>query len=236
MEKRKPEDIRVGEWTLARILERHRHWLYEDCEGWEGMRADLSGADLHDADLHDADLRYASLAGTNLHGADLNDAILRYADLSGADLSNADLDGTILRDACLYQADLTGADLSGADLYNADLKDTKGLPFIPLACPEMGSFIAYIRVGDHIVVLEICEDARRSSATSRRCRCDKARVIRIEEMDGSTSSLTEVTLVTGHGPFVFKVGETVTAGSFNEDRWSAYGSGIPFFINRQEEI
>jgi hypothetical protein len=33
------------------IVERHQHWLKEDCEGWEGMSANLSGADLSGADL-----------------------------------------------------------------------------------------------------------------------------------------------------------------------------------------
>ena len=28
------------------IVERHQHWLNEDCKDWEGMRANLSGADL----------------------------------------------------------------------------------------------------------------------------------------------------------------------------------------------
>ena len=30
---------------LDKIIEQHQHWLKEDCEGWEDMRADLSGAD-----------------------------------------------------------------------------------------------------------------------------------------------------------------------------------------------
>ena len=33
------------------IVERHQHWLKEDCEGWEGMSANLSDAYLSGADL-----------------------------------------------------------------------------------------------------------------------------------------------------------------------------------------
>ena len=29
---------------LNKIVEQHQHWLREDCEGWEGMRANLYGA------------------------------------------------------------------------------------------------------------------------------------------------------------------------------------------------
>lgn len=36
---------------LKEIVERHGHWLREDCDGWEGMRAYLSGADLSRAKI-----------------------------------------------------------------------------------------------------------------------------------------------------------------------------------------
>ena len=41
---------------LNKIIEQHQHWLNEDCEGWEGMKADLRGAKLRGADLRGADL------------------------------------------------------------------------------------------------------------------------------------------------------------------------------------
>lgn len=36
---------------LKKILERHLHWLREDCDGWENMRANLYGADLTGAKI-----------------------------------------------------------------------------------------------------------------------------------------------------------------------------------------
>ena len=53
---------------LDKIIEQHQHWLNEDCEGWEGMRANLSGANLSDANLYGTDLRGANLIGANLNG------------------------------------------------------------------------------------------------------------------------------------------------------------------------
>ena len=41
---------------LDNIVEQHQHWLKEDCEGWEGMRADLSKANLSKANLSGANL------------------------------------------------------------------------------------------------------------------------------------------------------------------------------------
>ena len=69
---------------LDKILENHKHWLNEDIEGWEDMRANLCSADLRSANLRSAylrsaDLRSASLCSANLYGADLRSADLRGA-------------------------------------------------------------------------------------------------------------------------------------------------------------
>ena len=97
---------------LDNIVEQHQHWLNEDCEGWEDMKADLRYANLRGVNLSEADLRYANLRGVNL-----SEANLRYANLYGANLSCADLSGADLRGAELSGADLRGADLSGADKF-----------------------------------------------------------------------------------------------------------------------
>ena len=84
---------------LDKIVEQHQHWVKEDCEGWEDMRANLSGADLSGADLSRANLIGANLSGANLSEANLRWANLRWADLSGANLSWADLSGANLSGA-----------------------------------------------------------------------------------------------------------------------------------------
>ena len=77
---------------LDKIVERHQHWLKEDCEGWEGMRANLGEANLRGANLRGANLRGADLYEANLGGANLRGANLSEANLRGAYLSEADLD------------------------------------------------------------------------------------------------------------------------------------------------
>jgi hypothetical protein len=59
---------------LDKIVERHQHWLKEDCEGWEDMKADLRWAKLSGANLRGANLRWAKLRGANLSGANLSEA------------------------------------------------------------------------------------------------------------------------------------------------------------------
>ncbi len=199
--------------------------------------ADLYGADLRDADLRGADLRDADLCGAylcgaNLCGANLYGADLRGADLRGANLCGANLCGAYLCGANLYGADLRDADLRDADLYGADLRDAKGCY---LSCPTEGSFIGWKKASGHIVKLRIPEDARRSSATGHKCRCDKAYVMEIQNMDGTKA--TEDTVRADHDKnFVYTVGATVEVPDFDDNRWSECAPGIHFFIDRREAV
>ena len=135
--------------------------------------------------------------------------------------------------ADLSETDLSGANLSGANLYGADLSEADNINF-PIACPEQGEFIGFKKVrADLIVKLKITEDAKRCSATGRKCRCSKAVVLSITNKDGSDSGLTEAK--SKHDAnFVYKVGETVEVKDFCEDRWRECSAGIHFFITRKE--
>ena len=157
---------------LKEILENHKHWLNEDCDGWQDMRANLSGADLRGAE---------------------------------------------------------------------------NVPFIPLACPDTGAFVGFKKANlyspdesaqqDVIVELEILADARRSSATGRKCRCDKAKVLSITTLDGVAVGADAGTVQSSYGKlFEYRVGEIVTEPNFCEDRWEECAPGIYFFINRQEAV
>ena len=204
--------MNVTEAELKIVLEKHARWLRHEPNG---TRADLSGANLYCADLSGADLSGADLSG---------------ADLSGADLYCADLRGANLSRANLYCADLRGADLSGADLSGA--KNVNCL----LTCPEKGSFIGFKKVrGNYIVMLEILADAMRSSATGRKCRCSKAKVVSITNPDGSNAEVTSARSGWNFD-FIYSVGEVVEVKDFDTNRWNECAPGIHFFITRQEAI
>ena len=195
---------------LKEILEKHLHWIKEDCEGWETMRANLSGADLRGADLSRADLRGANLC---------------EADLRGANLSGADLRG----------ANLSRADLRGANLCEADIDKKLINKFFPICCPEYGAFIAWKKADGMIVKLQIPEDAKRSSAFGRKCRASKAVCLEIQDIYGKDSGMTEI--CSNHDKsFIYRVGETVEIADFDEDRTHECAPGIHFFITRQEAV
>nr|DAR23436.1 MAG TPA: pentapeptide repeat protein [Caudoviricetes sp.] len=158
------------EAQLNEILRNHKHWALRDCDGWESMRADLSGANLSEANL-------------------------------------------------------SGANLSGA----------KNIPYIPMACPDSGAFTAWKKARGKIVKLLVPENAKRSSATGRKCRCDKAVVLAIENIDGTDSGLSSV--ASGYDPkFLYTINETATVPDFCENRFLECASGIHFFINRKEAV
>ena len=149
--------------------------------------------------------------------------------LSGAYLRDADL-----RYAYLGGADLGGADLRGADLRGADLGGAKDIPFIPLSCPSDGEFIGWKKIYNKLVRLLIPSDAKRSSSTSNKCRCDKAKVLEITDLDGS-NPITSV-INNNYIKTKYVVGEMVYPDSFDENRWNECSHGIHFFINKQEAI
>ena len=242
---------------LNEILIRHAEWV-NSC-GAKGVRAnllnaDLSGANLRGANLRGANLRGANLRGANLYGANLSGAILSgailwyvdlrdvnlcIANLSNADLSYTDMKSANLSGAILWYADLSGANLRGADLrgaclWNADLSGAK-INF-HIACPEKGSFIAFKKVKDnYIVELLIPEDARRCSATSRKCRCDKAKVLSITKIDGTSDGVDTVYSIYDE-TFAYKIGELVEVKDFDDNRWNECSTGIHFFLTRQEAV
>ena len=207
---------------LKEILDKHHKWLYNEPDG---ERADLSGANLYGADLYGANLRGADLYGADLSGADLSGADLYGADLRGADLRGANLYGADLSGANLY-----GADLRGANLYGANLNQKTEIRLC-ITCPDTGSFIAWKSAGGYIVKLEIPEDAKRSSATSRKCRCDKARVLEIQNRDGSKADVIEVESDRGG---IYRIGEMVYPDEWDDNRWNECSNGIHFFVTRME--
>lgn len=220
---------------LKKIIEKHKKWLNGQKGGeLANLRATyLQGVDLHDVDLRCADMRGANLQDANLCGADLCYVNLQDANLSVANLCGADLYCANLQDAYLCRVELSGAYLWRANLQDADLRGAKNVPFIPMVCPDSGSFTAWKKANGYIVKLLIPEDARRSSATGRKCRCDKAVVLAIETVSGESTELNEIAS-NYDNEFIYRVGETITEPNFCEDRFEECAAGIHFFINRQE--
>lgn len=243
--------MRLSEKDITTILIGHLHWLKEDCENWDSMRANLSGESLVNVTLNDVVLSKAVLHAINFSGAclrstDFSFASLTgtnfcFADLRGANFSGADLRGVNFSSAILHEANFKDANILGANFNFADTTNIKNMPYYPMACPEKEGFRGYKKAigisseNPVIVELYIPPDALRSSAGGRKCRCNKAIVL----------SITDIYKKLYYGEarskynynFIYRVGETVEPiKDFDLNRWNECSSGIHFFLNRQEAV
>lgn len=209
-------------------------------------KANLCAANLYKANLLEANLCKANLCAANLYGAKMFGAKLSGANLCNTNLCRAGLQRSNLCEANLQGSDLRGANLRGADLCGANLQETElyeaclgeatNIPYVPLACPECGSFTAFKQCGKYIVELLIPADAKRSSATTRECRASYAKVLSITTLDGEIAKTDRVMNSNYPSHIVYKVGEYVYPDAFDENRWKESSHGIHFFINRQEAV
>ena len=253
---KKPSEVIINGKTLEEILENHLHWLKRDVDGWKEMRANLDGADISNTDLRFVNLKYASLNDVNFYKSDLREAnfckaSLQHTNLSYADFGNASLVGAHLAHSNLAKADFGGANLCWANLrscvfyhadlrfcnfISADLSCAKYVPYIPLQCPSDGAFVGWKKVNNVLIKLEIPADARRSSATTKKCRCDKAKVLGFYDSLGSKElDITEL-VNDKFEKCKYVKGEMVYPDFFDEDRWNECSHGIHFFVNKQNAI
>lgn len=128
-----------------------------------------------------------------------------------------------------------------------DFSEARTVPNIPLACPEKGKFIAYKkallkRSTDHdpyvgvIVKLEIPEDALRSSSTSHKCRCSKAKVLEIQAITGTVLDDSTIAESDFNSEFSYEKGQIVSVPDFDQNRWNECTHGIHFFMSREEAV
>lgn len=103
-----------------------------------------------------------------------------------------------------------------------------------MACPEKGPFIGYKKCMDgRIVTLFIPEDAKRSSSTTNKCRCNKCVVLGVEDYSHDINNPIQIRSAESmYHDFTYTVGEIIEVKDFDEDRWNECSPGIHFFMNK----
>ena len=188
-------------------------------------QVNIKNVEMNEANLVNISLRY-----TILNHSDFSKANLSYADLRGTTMCNVDLSHADLHNSDICDVDFRGVSLAGANLQNVIFNEyTVGISKL---CPEKGSFIWYKKAQDKIVMLEITEDAKRSSATSLKCRCSKAKVLAIKFLNNPDSKIDYA--ISDYDPaFIYEVGEIVEVPNFDEYRWNECSTGIHFFMSEE---
>ena len=181
--------------------------------------------------------------GVSLSYADFHNNILNCIDFANSDLSYTNFSNCELIDSVLTNATLTGADftkvyLSYTDISYKQLTDIKG---INDQCPKEGSFIGWKKCKfinrnyPYIVKLEIPTDAKRSSGTTNKCRCSHAKVLEIQNIDGTKADVTRVFSIYDEF-FYYQIGEMIYSDSFDDNFWKECSYGIHFFMNREDAV
>lgn len=160
------------------------------------------------------------------------------------------------------------------------IEGCKYMPYIPMACPESGPIIGYKKATtlehlfkrksyfgliDVIVKLEIPEDAKRSSALGRKCRCNKAKVLGIyaiqqivEPVGVRENGIIDTVIrrrigdkfsddMIAYSKYVstpgspadalpYKVGQWVFPDDWDDNRFDECSHGIHFFMSAQEAV
>jgi len=87
--------------------------------------------------------------------------------------------------------------------------------------------------GNVIAELLVPSQAKRSSATSNKCRCSEAETVAIYLENGVPA--TAKTASGRYDPsFVYTIGKTSKVGNFDENRWNECATGIHFFMSFEE--
>lgn len=206
---------------------------FTEYEIWD---MDLSGEDLSYMDFTLSSFQNTVLNGVNFENSIVENALFDGCPMKGASFKNARMVTASFRYCDMRECNIEGADLFGAVLEFAKLDgiisndDTK---WFRLHCPETGAFLAYKKcVNDRMVQLLVPADAKRTSATLRSCRCNKAKVLTIKSFDFKENFDEAWSLV--DEDFVYKRGEWVEVKDFNEDRWQDSTTGIHFWMTRAE--
>lgn len=201
-------------------------------------RADFSEATFDEVHFDEAMFYCDNLTASDLNEANFSGAILKEVNFEHAILKTVNFKFTLLTDIDFAETSLSDVDMTGSQVINsglgrADLKNVRELP--PICCPDEGSFIGFKKASGYIVKLLIPADARRVSATTRKCRCDKAKVLEIQELDGTVSGIQSVQ--SSHDTdFIYTVGEMVSVSDFDENRFNECSTGIHFFLSRQDAV
>lgn len=214
----------------------------------------LSNAEFHAFNCDIGDFRNAYLELTRFISSEFRNTCFGQAFMGAScfydtsffecDFTGVDFSNSLFYGCYFFRCNLRAANFEGANFVRTSLENVSNIPYIPTVCPDAGAFIGWKRAmyfGDEqkdvIVKLLIPDDAKRLSCLGRKCRCDKAIVLEIQDLEGDRLPNDTIAMSYHDNSFGYIVGRTVTPEKpFNENRFDECASGIHFFVNREEAV
>lgn len=222
-------------------VRQHQLWIEQNGQGQQLV---LRNCVISQINASHQDLRYVQFI----------DCVFIKCDFVACNFTKAVFTGCILvRDVSFVHCDLQEVNLCDANLYTCQfilccgletaIVDNKTLYYRP-QCPMKGSFIGYkgawcydteLHIRPVLVTLEIPADAYRSSATTRKCRCDKAMVLDACDLSNGQPLPNTVPIHSVYDSnFVYTIGQTLQVADCNTNRWAECATGIHFFMEKKD--
>lgn len=181
-----------------------------------------------DCDLKNLTFYYSFISSAHFIKCDCKELVLKYSSIISSTFEGSDMTDMCSCSSTMIECDMTySINFKGLTMHNV--------------CPSHGSFIGWKKIFDNvsyenvIVKLQIPANAKRSSATTRKCRCNKAKVLGFYSLNGKKLRIKEVTNF--HAiECTYTVGKYVYPDNFDENRWDECSKGIHFFITFEEAV
>jgi len=220
--------------------------VFEDCDMVyvRFEECDLTNAVFSYSKLGDATFSDCNLTEAEIDCANCKDALFDHCNLTEASFFSSKCYAATWSKCDLIRTNLTETDCRQADFSDCNFddittdEDTVGYY---LNCPEKGEFTAFKKAELYggservIVELKVPASALRSSASSRKCRVSKAKVVSITSLDGKKHYKCNAYSMHSSS-FVYKIGDIVEVKNFDKNRWNECAPGIHCFITRQEAV
>lgn len=209
---------------------------FEDC--------DLTNVDFSDANLKDASFCNCNMTEAEVACTNCEDALFDHCNLTETSFYSAKCYAATWSKCDFIRTNLNETDCRQADFNNCNFEDLttdEDTTGYYLNCPEKGEFTAFKKAELYggmervIVELTVPASALRSSASSRKCRVSKAKVVSITSLDGKKRYKCNAYSMHSSS-FVYKIGATVEVKNFDKNRWNECAPGIHCFITRQEAV
>ena len=115
----------MNQKEVDEIIEKHKHYLAQDCEGWENMKADFTNADIFNVVFEDVDLSKVSFKEANLAFVNFNYCTMQSVNFSKTNLREVsfyltdDLSRSYFVNAFISECDFDRCDMSRVYMVNA---------------------------------------------------------------------------------------------------------------------
>lgn len=222
-------------------VRQHRLWIEQNDQSQQLV---LRNCVISNINASHQDLRYVQFI----------DCVFIKCDFVACNFTKAVFTGCrLVGDVSFVHCDLQEVNLCDANLYTCKfilccgletaIVNDKTLYYRP-QCPMNGSFIGYkgawcydpeLHIRPVLVTLEIPADAYRSSATTRKCRCDKAIVLDAYTLSNGQQLPNTVPIHSAYDScFVYTIGQTLQVVDCNTNRWDECSTGIHFFMEEED--